>query len=186
MYLTFNETLDKLPSTCSETYEDIECYSYIGVDYGTKIIQIKFGEQSINGSSPASDDYYISQETEMWHETYNLQWTASQHKCYHGDLCDFEFAKMKVFQMRQLTTNFDQFQQKLSAALFTSNSGTDKNLKRTQLELKILVNRTGKEQSFVADDKTFGLFVRSEEVFSSYAYWKVRSEAFLVIPVHFL
>ncbi|CAF3680139.1 unnamed protein product [Rotaria sp. Silwood1] len=100
MYLTFNETLDTLPSTCNKTYQNVECYSHISFDYVSKLIQITFGEQSINGSSVTLDNYYISQETEMWHETYNIQWTVTKHKCYHGDLCDFEYAKTKVLQMR--------------------------------------------------------------------------------------
>ena len=75
-------------------------------------------------------------KTEMWHETYNIQWTVAMHKCYHGDLCDFEYAKTKVLQMSKLTTNFDQFQQKLSSALFTADSGANKNLKENIIKVE--------------------------------------------------
>ncbi|CAF0950703.1 unnamed protein product [Didymodactylos carnosus] len=123
MFLSFDETFNTLPPTCNQTYQNVECYSDIGFDYVSKTIEIKFGEQSRNGSSASSDDYYTSQETEMWFEPYDLQWTVLKHKCYHGDLCDFEYAKMKVFQMRKLTMNFNQFQERLSSALFTAGSG---------------------------------------------------------------
>jgi hypothetical protein len=169
MYLTFDETFSTLPSECSDTYENVECYSDIGINYASKSIQIKFGEQSINGSRAASDDYYISQETEMWHETGDLQWTALTHRCYHGDLCDFEYAKTKVFQMRKLTANFDQFQQELASALFTKDSGTNitrclssdgqiitcaENIKSCSLNMdNIYTNKTHQDCSSQSDDR---------------------------------
>ncbi|CAF3379838.1 unnamed protein product [Rotaria socialis] len=122
MYLTFDETFDTLPSTCNATYQNNECYSHIGFNYVTNLIQITFGEQSIENSNAGPGDYYISQETEMWHEAYNIQWTTSKHKCYHGDLCGFEYSKAKILQMRKLTTGFNQFQQKLASALFSAGS----------------------------------------------------------------
>ncbi|CAF3757361.1 unnamed protein product [Rotaria socialis] len=122
MYLTFNETFDTLPSACNATYQNNECYSHIGFNYVTNLIQITFGEQSIENSNAGPGDYYISQETEMWHEAYNIQWTTSKHKCYHGDLCDFEYSKAKILQMRKLTTGFNQFQQKLASALLPAGS----------------------------------------------------------------
>ncbi|CAF3363538.1 unnamed protein product [Rotaria socialis] len=122
MYLTFNETFDTLPSACNATYQNNECYSHIGFNYVTNLIQITFGEQSIENSNAGPGDYYISQETEMWHEAYNIQWTTSKHKCYHGDLCDFEYSKAKILQMRKLTTGFNQFQQKLASALLPAEA----------------------------------------------------------------
>ncbi|UJR08761.1 hypothetical protein I4U23_013018 [Adineta vaga] len=125
IYLTFNETFNTLPSECAQTIQNNECYTEISFDYVSKLINIKLGEQSLVGDNATLDNYYISHETEMWHETFNVQWTTFIHKCFYGDLCDFEYVKMKVVEMRKLTWNFEQFQQKLSSALFTSDSGTD-------------------------------------------------------------
>ncbi|CAF0825788.1 unnamed protein product [Adineta steineri] len=122
VYLSFDEIFDKLPPECIETKQDTECYTDIGFDYGKKSIQIKFGEHSVNGSAIESNDYFISQETEMWHETYDLQWTTVTHICYQGDFCDFEYVKTKLLQMRQLTTNFNQFEKKLASTLFETDS----------------------------------------------------------------
>ncbi len=140
--LKFDEKFDTLPSTCNRTYQNVECYTRIHFDYADELIEITFGEQSINNSSLIPDDYYVSQKTEMWHETYKIQLTISQHKCYHGDLCDFEYAKRKVFEMSKLTTNFTQFQQKLSAALITPDSGMDKNLEESAIRVEKLVLHT--------------------------------------------
>ena len=62
MYLTFNETFNTLPSTCNTIFQSVECFSHISFDYISKLIQIRFGEQSMNDSSATSDDYYISQD----------------------------------------------------------------------------------------------------------------------------
>jgi hypothetical protein len=142
MYLKFNEKFDTLSSDCNQTYQSVECYSEIGFDYVTQLIQIKFGEKSTDDTSLISDNYYISHETEMWHESYNLQWTVIYHGCYYGDLCDFEYAKTKVFQMRNLTANFDQFQQELASALFTPDSGTNTKLEKNTIRAPNSFSRT--------------------------------------------
>jgi len=76
-------------------YQSAECYSEITFDYVLKLIHIKLGEHSVEGENITSDDYYISHKTEMWPQKYNVLWTAMAHRCYHGDVCDFEYAEMK-------------------------------------------------------------------------------------------
>ncbi|CAF1053480.1 unnamed protein product [Adineta ricciae] len=125
VYLSFNETLDVISSACDKTFESGECFTELSFDYVSKLIHIKFGEQSVVSANATSDDYYLSHETELWHETFNVQWTIFKHKCYNEDTCDLKYVNTKILEMRKLTWNFAEFQQKLYSALFTPDSTLD-------------------------------------------------------------
>ncbi|CAF1574026.1 unnamed protein product [Adineta ricciae] len=125
VYLSFNETLNAIPSTCDKTFESGECFTELSFDYVSKLIHVKFGEQSVVSANATSDDYYLSHETEMWHETFNVQWTIFKHKCYNEDTCDLKYVNTKILEMRKLIWNFAEFQQKLYSALFTPDSTLD-------------------------------------------------------------
>ncbi|CAF1167866.1 unnamed protein product [Adineta steineri] len=145
VFVGFDEIFDTIPSECSERYENNDCYSEIGYDYVSILIHMKFGERSINDSSPTPDNYYLSQETEMWHDTASVQWTVLKHQCYHGDLCDFEYAKMKVSQMHPTIIQ-----------CFTTNNQIikcDENIKSCSLAIdNVFSNKTHQGCSSHSDD----------------------------------